>query len=59
MKAILDDRQRKHDPQNFMANGVISRSPEQPARIDVLKSGAQAAGYTFGEARASPPPCQY
>ena len=49
MKAILDDRQRKHDPQNFMANGVISRSPEQPARIDVLKSGAQAAGYTFAE----------
>jgi acetoin utilization deacetylase AcuC-like enzyme len=49
MKAILDDRQRKHDPQNFMANGVISRSPEQPARIDVLKSGAQAAGYAFAE----------
>ena len=33
MKAVFDERQRLHDPQNFMANGVISRSPEQPARI--------------------------
>ena len=47
MKAILDTRQQKHDPQNFMANGVISRSPEQPARVDVLKAGAEAAGYAF------------
>lgn len=49
MKAILDGRQIKHDPQNFMANGVISRSPEQPARVDVLKAGAEAAGYVFEE----------
>ncbi|MCR9157587.1 MAG: histone deacetylase family protein [Rhodobacteraceae bacterium] len=48
MKAILDDRQRKHDPQNFMANGVVSRSPEQPARIDVLRSAAEQSGYNFG-----------
>ena len=47
MKAILDNRQAKHDPQNFMANGVISRSPEQPARIGVLKAAAEEAGYTF------------
>ena len=47
MKAILDPRQHRHDPQNFMANGVVSRSPEQPARIDVLKAGAEAAGYIF------------
>ncbi len=47
MKAILDARQRNHDPQNFMANGVISRSPEQPARVDVLKGAAEAAGYSF------------
>lgn len=47
MKAILDDRQWKHDPQNFMANGVVSRSPEQPARIGVLKSAAEALGYEF------------
>ncbi len=47
MKAILDTRQQRHDPQNFMANGVVSRSPEQPARIDVLKAGAEAAGYAF------------
>ena len=47
MKAILDNRQEKHDPQNFMANGVVSRSPEQPARIGVLKAAAEEAGYTF------------
>ncbi|WP_135505827.1 histone deacetylase family protein [Roseovarius aestuariivivens] len=47
MKAIFDDRQWKHDPQNFMANGVVSRSPEQPARIEVLKSAAERAGYEF------------
>jgi acetoin utilization deacetylase AcuC-like enzyme len=47
MKAVFDDRQWKHDPQHFMANGVISRSPEQPARIGVLRSGAEAAGCTF------------
>ncbi|PWJ20286.1 histone deacetylase family protein [Jannaschia seohaensis] len=47
MKAILDTRQTRHDPQNFMANGVVSRSPEQPARIDVLRAAAEAAGYRF------------
>jgi acetoin utilization deacetylase AcuC-like enzyme len=47
MKAILDDRQVRHDPQNFMANGVVSRSPEQPARIGVLKSAAENVGYEF------------
>jgi len=47
MKAILDERQAKHDPQNFMANGVVSRSPEQPARIGALKAAAEEAGYTF------------
>ena len=47
MKAIFDDRQWKHDPQNFMANGVVSRSPEQPARIGVLKSAAEEFGYDF------------
>jgi acetoin utilization deacetylase AcuC-like enzyme len=44
MKAVFDERQRLHDPQNFMANGVISRSPEQPARIDRLAEGAAQAG---------------
>jgi acetoin utilization deacetylase AcuC-like enzyme len=47
MKAVLDNRQWKHDPQNFMANGVVSRSPEQPARIGVLKAAAEEAGYAF------------
>ena len=44
MKAIFDDRQWKHDPQHFMANGVIQPSPEQPERIARLTEGARAAG---------------
>lgn len=44
MKAILDPRQARHDPQHFMANGVVKPSPEQVARIDILQSGALAAG---------------
>lgn len=47
MKAFLDDRQRAHDPKMFMANGVRLPNPEQPARIGVLKAGAEAAGCTF------------
>lgn len=43
MKAILDTRQSRHDPQYFMANGVVKPSPEQVARIDILRSGAIAA----------------
>lgn len=44
MKAILDPRQARHDPQHFMANGVVKPSPEQVARIGILQSGALAAG---------------
>lgn len=44
MKAIFDDRQWKHQPRHFMANGAILPNPEQPERIDRLLAGAQAAG---------------
>ena len=47
MKAFLDPRQALHDPQHFMANGSIRPNPEVPARIDVLKLGAEAAGCIF------------
>jgi acetoin utilization deacetylase AcuC-like enzyme len=47
MRAIFDDRQRRHDPRHFMANGVVRPSPEQPARIDALIAGAEGAGCTF------------
>lgn len=47
MKAIFDDRQWRHDPRHFMANGAILPNPEQPARIDILKAGAEAAGCVF------------
>ncbi|MBT56827.1 MAG: acetylpolyamine amidohydrolase [Mameliella sp.] len=46
MKAIFDDRQWKHQPRHFMANGAILPNPEQAERIDRLLSGAQAAGCT-------------
>ena len=47
MKAFLDARQALHDPQHFMANGTLQPNPEVPARIDVLKAGAIAAGCRF------------
>ena len=47
MKAFLDGRQRAHDPKHFMANGRVLQSPEQPARVNVLRAGAEAAGCSF------------
>ncbi|MGC9417870.1 MAG: histone deacetylase family protein [Rhodovulum sp.] len=47
MKAVFDDRQWHHDPKHFMANGIRLVNPEQPKRIEVLKSAAEAAGCTF------------
>ena len=44
MKAIFDDRQRKHQPRHFMANGAILPNPEQAERIDRLLTGARTAG---------------
>ncbi|QCO55698.1 histone deacetylase family protein [Pseudorhodobacter turbinis] len=46
MKAIFDERQWKHQPKNFMANGALLPNPEQPERIDRLLIGAKAAGCT-------------
>ncbi|WP_321344332.1 histone deacetylase family protein [Breoghania sp.] len=47
MKAIFDERQRKHDPKHFMANGTLYPNPEQPARVEVLRAGAEKAGCSF------------
>ncbi|MGB8624272.1 MAG: histone deacetylase family protein [Paracoccaceae bacterium] len=47
MKAVFDDRQWRHDPKHFMANGTVQPSPEQPERIRVLSEGAKAAGCAF------------
>lgn len=47
MKAIFDDRQWKHQPRHFMANGAILPNPEQAERINRLQAGAQAAGCVF------------
>ncbi|MBG6201879.1 acetoin utilization deacetylase AcuC-like enzyme [Labrenzia sp. EL_13] len=47
MKAIFDDRQRKHDPKHFMAAGTRLANPEQPRRMEVLQNGAIEAGCVF------------
>lgn len=47
MRAFFDERQQKHDPQYFMANGAVKPSPEQPERIVRLKAGAETAGCVF------------
>ncbi|MGE0846246.1 MAG: histone deacetylase family protein [Flavobacteriaceae bacterium] len=47
MKAIVDERQRAHDPKHFMANGTVLANPEQPKRLQVLRAGAEAAGCAF------------
>ena len=57
MRAILDDRQTRHAPQHFMANGAILPSPEQPGRVAALRAGAEAAGCAFeapGDAGLAP-----
>jgi acetoin utilization deacetylase AcuC-like enzyme len=51
MRAFLDERQSAHDPRHFMANGAILPNPEVPARVAILKVGAEAAGCRF-----EPPP---
>jgi acetoin utilization deacetylase AcuC-like enzyme len=47
MKAVFDERQRRHDPKHFMANGAVSQNPEQPKRIEVLHAAALEAGAGF------------
>lgn len=47
MKAIFDERQWGHDPKHFMVSGALQPNPEQPRRIEVLKSGADKAGCSF------------
>jgi acetoin utilization deacetylase AcuC-like enzyme len=47
MKAVFDDRQYLHDPKHYMTNGVVRPSPEQVARIDILRRGAEVAGCAF------------
>ena len=47
MKAVFDDRQWRHEPQYFMANGVVKPSPEQAERnalLEVLERDALALG---------------
>jgi acetoin utilization deacetylase AcuC-like enzyme len=47
MKAILDARQVRHDPQFFLVNGAMRASPEQPERVARLSAAAERAGCSF------------
>lgn len=47
MKSFLDPRQTLHNPKHFMFNGRQAENPETPARIEILKAGAEAAGCAF------------
>ncbi len=47
MKSFSDPRQTLHNPKYFMFNGRQAENPETPARIEILKAGAEAAGCAF------------
>jgi len=49
MKAYLDARQGAHDPKYAMANGAQIPNREVPARIGILRAGAEAAGAAFAD----------
>lgn len=44
MKCVFNEAQRAHDPQFFLSSGAPRPCPEQPARVDALLRGVQAAG---------------
>lgn len=44
MKYVFDERQKRHDPKHFFANGAPLPNPEQPERVTLLLKGAKAAG---------------
>lgn len=47
MKAFLDNRQAAHSPRHYMTNGALAPNPEVPARVGILRKGAEAAGCVF------------
>lgn len=44
MKTVFHEAQRRHDPKHFLSSGAPQPNPEQPARIDALLEGVEAAG---------------
>lgn len=47
MRAFLDERQARHEPRHFMANGALLPNPEVSERIGILRAAAEAAGCRF------------
>ncbi|MDS9469001.1 histone deacetylase family protein [Paracoccus sp. MBLB3053] len=44
MKAVFDERQRKHDPQFRLADGKVILNPDRPERVNELLRGLRQAG---------------
>ncbi|MFD2206971.1 histone deacetylase family protein [Kiloniella antarctica] len=49
MKYVFDERQKRHDPKHFFANGTVLPNPEQPERTRLLQKGAIASGCVLVE----------
>lgn len=52
MKAFYAEEQKRHDPKAFLSSGAPQPNPEQPKRVERLKSGAIAAGCSIERPRA-------
>ena len=53
MQVVYHPGQARHDPKHFLVSGTLQRSPEIPARAEMLRSAAEAAGHQV----VQPPDC--
>lgn len=45
MQVVYHSGHAAHDPRHFLVSGALQRSPEIPARAEVLRQAAEAAGH--------------
>lgn len=55
MRAFYADEQKRHDPKAFLSSGAPQPNPEQPERVERLKTGAIAAGCSIERPREHGP----
>jgi len=51
VRAFYADEQKRHDPKAFLSSGAPQPNPEQPERVERLKTGAIAAGCSIERPR--------
>ncbi|MFD9897818.1 histone deacetylase family protein [Mesorhizobium sp. NPDC059025] len=51
MRAFYADEQKRHDPKAFLSSGAPQPNPEQPERVERLRTGAIAAGCSVERSR--------